>query len=134
LGGFFDGEGHVGMSVGNDLRATGGKAFTPHCDLANTDEEMMQKASSIMSVLGVKHRVTSREKTSTRKKIWRIQVSSAREIAMLCKALSPYVTGVRKRKVDILFEWAMKHLALGHHRGEKHALAVECSKKIKEAN
>jgi hypothetical protein len=134
LAGFFDGEGHVGIHISRDPKGMNGKQYTAHCEWANTDQEMIEKSSSILSVLGVHHRVTAREKTSTRKKVWRIQISNAREIAMTCRALSSYVTGSRKRKVVLLFEWSMKHIALGHHRGGKYELAVEYAKKIKEAN
>jgi len=132
LAGFFDGEGHIGLSVSYDKRGKNQQSFTAHWDLGNTDVAMMERAHEILVRLEIRHRYFTREETRTRKKFWRIQVSSYRDVAMVCRATLHYLTGVKQRKARLLEAWALDMIAQGCHRGNKFDITSSYVAKMKE--
>ena len=126
LAGFFDAEGSVSISVENKQ-----KSYTVHWDIGNTDKHMMDRVSSILNKARIPHRCVKRKMDSrATRPVWRIQITSAREILMASHLILSSLRGARKCKMEIVYEWATKCLELGHHRGEKHELACEYARKL----
>ena len=130
LGGFFDGEGHAGIHKGKNPLGKGGFQYAPHVVLVNTDKLTMEAVSIILSSLSIHHRLVGSGETSTGKIIWRISLTSAREIAMLRKALLPVTTGHQKERLQIMFEWSLRRISLGKSVAKVRSLYNEYTKKL----
>lgn len=132
LGGFFDGEGHVGIHSGKNPLGKDGIQFTAQAVLVNTDKSIMEAVSIILSSLSIRHNLIDGGKTSEGKTIWRIALTSAREIAMFCRALIPTTTGHQKERLQIMFEWALRRISLGKGITKVRELYVEYAKRLGE--
>ena len=132
LGGFFDGEGHVALHFSKNQNARGGIQYAPQWVLVNTEKVLIKHAENILSFLGVFGRLIKINCQEKRKIVWRLIVDSIRDAAMICKALSPYLTGKKKRQSDLLLEWSLRNLSMGHHLEGKHELGEKYYRKFKE--
>lgn len=129
LGGFFDGEGHVSLRVYDRGH---GKNLLVDWEVCNTEKVLIDRTSSILDSLSIPHTRTYKCERARRKSVWMLKVSSVVGFAAACKVVAPHCAGIKRKKMEICFEWAMKHLSLLSQRGDKYGLACEYARKLEE--
>lgn len=110
LAGFLDGEGTIGISRSNSKSAP--RAYLrPHLQAPNTDKCLIDHMTAIIEkVTGKKQSITHHVMPEGCKPMWRTQVHTQWECAMLIPLLLPHIIS-KKRQAQIVLEFCQRKLA-----------------------
>jgi hypothetical protein len=119
LGGMIDGEGCVTVCMSRQRRSP--INYSPRICITNTDPDLINRICEVMKGADLAfhvhthNRTTKSSRTGVNHKIcyW-VNIGGMKRCLRAAKFLSPYVTGVKKKRLEVMAEWIEYRLSLPH--------------------
>ena len=99
LGGFWDGEGTIGIYKRH-------KYFVPSVSVCNTNEVLIKKIQDILDLYGLEYRVDYQDRgdRTNARPAWVIKAESKPRVKALLTLLQPYLVG-KQAQADLVLKW-----------------------------
>jgi len=105
LAGIIDGEGYIGLQLERETKVNHSR-IVPQIHICNCDEAIVLRARDIMRKIGINPYIrASRGYGNVKKDIYRLQTKRYVAIFKILSVITPYLTGSKKERAELVKEF-----------------------------
>lgn len=111
LGGFFDGEGYIGLYKRNDHRPSRRLSYRASVVIANTDKETIDRTSEILHSFNIPHRICLAPSKNGWRECWTVKIDGLKRMEKFVYFIEKYCF-TKRHQVSLMKEFVEKRMAV----------------------